>query len=156
MNLAGLRLPVDNTVGKLPCSFGLESAPATPQLSLSFPLTCPWPPRVCLCSLSALHADSSHMCLQCSPRFPKSKLCSVFFCFFWNFWLCHTACGIVAPQPGIEPTSPCIGSDHWTTREVPLLCVLIWAVIVIIPVGTYYPPGALHVFSAYPPHHSVW
>ena len=36
---------------------------------------------------------------------------------------CPVACGILVPQPGIEPASPAlIGRwilNHWTTREVP-------------------------------------
>ena len=35
---------------------------------------------------------------------------------------CFTACGILVPQPGMKPTSPCIAGrilSHWTTREVP-------------------------------------
>ena len=32
------------------------------------------------------------------------------------------ACGILVPQPGVEPTSPEEGAQsfhHWTTREIP-------------------------------------
>ena len=38
------------------------------------------------------------------------------------FWLCHPACTILVPQPGIEPVSPAVevwSLNHWTTREVP-------------------------------------
>ena len=41
----------------------------------------------------------------------------------------HTACGILAPQLGIEPMLPPLGAqslNHWTTRESPLLFLLIW------------------------------
>ena len=34
---------------------------------------------------------------------------------------CSTACGILVPQPGIEPTSPAVEAqslNHWTTSEV--------------------------------------
>ena len=34
------------------------------------------------------------------------------------------ACGILVPQPGIEPTTPALEGgflNHWTTREVPTL-----------------------------------
>ena len=34
----------------------------------------------------------------------------------------HTACGILVPPPGIEPTSSALGAqsfNHWTIREVP-------------------------------------
>ena len=41
------------------------------------------------------------------------------------FWfLGPGACGILAPQPGIEPTPPALEGEvlnHWTTREVPKL-----------------------------------
>ena len=39
------------------------------------------------------------------------------------FFFCHVvACGILVPQPGIEPTPPAVEArrlNHWTTREVP-------------------------------------
>ena len=37
---------------------------------------------------------------------------------FWYFG--QEACGILAPQPGIEPTAPCIGRgnlNHWTSDK---------------------------------------
>ena len=40
--------------------------------------------------------------------------------------LCCTACGILVPQPEIEPMPPALTAqnfNHWTTREVPLVCV---------------------------------
>ena len=36
---------------------------------------------------------------------------------------CPLACGILVPQPGVEPQVPCIGRqvlNPWTTREVPV------------------------------------
>ena len=36
----------------------------------------------------------------------------------------HSACGILIPQPGIEPVSPVMEGqclNHWTTREAPAL-----------------------------------
>ena len=44
------------------------------------------------------------------------------FCFFFVFWLCHTACGILFLWPGIElvpPTLEVWSLNHWTAREVP-------------------------------------
>ena len=44
---------------------------------------------------------------------------------FFNFYLLATpcmACGILVPQPGIEPMSPAVETqslNHWTAREVP-------------------------------------
>ena len=37
------------------------------------------------------------------------------------FWPCHVACGILVPQPRIEPMLPATEAqslNHWTTREV--------------------------------------
>ena len=41
--------------------------------------------------------------------------------FFFFFWPCRTACGILFPQPGIEPMCPVVEArslNHWATREV--------------------------------------
>ena len=40
---------------------------------------------------------------------------------------CSMAGGVLVPGPGIEPVSPCIARqilNHWTTKDVPSLCVL--------------------------------
>ena len=40
---------------------------------------------------------------------------------------CSTACGILVPQPGIEPTSPAVEAqnlNHWTTSKVPRFILL--------------------------------
>ena len=40
---------------------------------------------------------------------------------FFIFWWHYTACGILLPQPGIEPTSRALeawGLNHWTTKKV--------------------------------------
>ena len=42
---------------------------------------------------------------------------------FFFFWPHHTACGILVPQPGIQPFHPEVGAqslNHWISREVPL------------------------------------
>ena len=39
---------------------------------------------------------------------------------FYTFFFLATACRILVPQPGIEPTPPVLGAwclNHWTTRE---------------------------------------
>ena len=36
---------------------------------------------------------------------------------YYFFWLCCVVCGILVPQPGIEPVPPAVEVD-WTTREV--------------------------------------
>ena len=44
--------------------------------------------------------------------------------FFFFFWPCRTACGILVPQPGIKPMPPAVEAwslNHWTAREVPVL-----------------------------------
>ena len=41
---------------------------------------------------------------------------------FFSFWLCLVTCGILVPQPGIEPVPPALepqSLNHWTPREVP-------------------------------------
>ena len=45
---------------------------------------------------------------------------------FFFFWPHHTACGILIPRPGIDPTPPAVEApslNHWTTRDVPKLLV---------------------------------
>ena len=47
---------------------------------------------------------------------------------FFFFWLCHAACGILVPRPGIKPVSPALGAwslNHWTAREVPKAAIFI-------------------------------
>ena len=51
-------------------------------------------------------------------------LCTAEFCLLIFFFLgpYHVACGILVPQPGIEPLSPLLGArslTHRTAREVP-------------------------------------
>ena len=39
------------------------------------------------------------------------------------FWPHSRACGILTPQPGIEPMRPAVevwSLNHWTAREIPL------------------------------------
>ena len=43
--------------------------------------------------------------------------------FLFFFWPHCAACGMLVPQPGIEPMPPALGAqslNHWTTREVAL------------------------------------
>ena len=45
--------------------------------------------------------------------------------FFFFFPLCHVACGILVPQPGIKPPFPGLEKwslNPWNTREVSHLC----------------------------------
>ena len=46
----------------------------------------------------------------------------VFLLFSFFFWLCCMACGILVPQPGIEPMPPAVedqGLSHWLARKDP-------------------------------------
>ena len=48
---------------------------------------------------------------------------------FFNFWLCHMACGIVVSQSGIEPASPALEAQslhHQTTVEDPACSFAFW------------------------------
>ena len=45
--------------------------------------------------------------------FPRVSLYTIlFYLFYFAFWPCHAACGILVPQPGIKPVPPasCLGS----------------------------------------------
>ena len=46
----------------------------------------------------------------------------MFIIIYFIFWLCCAACGILVPQPGIEPTPPAVevrSLNHWTAGEIP-------------------------------------
>ena len=44
---------------------------------------------------------------------------------FFSFGPCHEACGILVPQPGIEPGWQWkLSPNHWTTREFPSSALL--------------------------------
>ena len=61
-----------------------------------------------------------------SGQGPASSIILLFFFFFFNFiffifWPCHTACRILVPRPGIEPTPPAVEAQslkHRTAREI--------------------------------------
>ena len=42
------------------------------------------------------------------------RLCGLLFFFF--FWLCHAACGILVPRPGMEPVPPAV--EAWCSGSV--------------------------------------
>ena len=74
--------------------------------------------QIIACSLKKKKKNYwSRVGLQCCI-----KVC---FLFCFGFWLCHKACGILVPQPGIEagPTEvTTVSLNHWTTREFPIVC----------------------------------
>ena len=46
----------------------------------------------------------------------------LFLCFWVFLGPCRTACGILVPQPGVEPGPSAVkaqGTNYWTAREVP-------------------------------------
>ena len=64
----------------------------------------------------------------------------LFYSSLFYFMLYCTACGILVPITGIEPTPPCIWSgtfNHWTTKAVPvyqfLLNIRIWPIFLVSP-----------------------
>ena len=51
----------------------------------------------------------------------RSVCVCVFLRQYFIFWLHHTACRILVPQPGIEPMALAVEArslSHWTTRKV--------------------------------------
>ena len=62
---------------------------------------------------------------QPSVRGPSSAIFPLFFFFFWPS---AVSCGILVPQPVIEPRLPAAEArspNHWTAREVPTFPLLI-------------------------------
>ena len=83
-------------------------------------------------TLPSLQVQSCQSSASIYPRFPTRTFSIVTIIYgnyvhqspttFVFFWLHCWACGILVPQPGIEPTSPAVEAwslNHWTTREVP-------------------------------------
>lgn len=65
----------------------------------------------------SIHALMAHGLNYCSCSFINSL-------FTYFLLLNHTACGILVPQPGIEPVSSAVKEQcpkHWTTWEFPPL-----------------------------------
>ena len=51
----------------------------------------------------------------------NSSHCCFFKVIYFIYWLHCVACGILVPQPKIEPVSPTLEvqrPSHWTTRDV--------------------------------------
>ena len=101
---------------------------------------------------------------SCSPTmFQSVLLFSFLFLFFWGglfvwfffFWPCHVAFGILVPWPGVKPVPPAVEAqslNHRATREVPLngfniqfsilffhfLDSVLWGIKVLNFVGAWY------------------
>ena len=56
--------------------------------------------------------------------------------FFFFFWLCRMACGILVSQPGIKPAcAPCSeapSANHWTTKEDP------WSLLEVTVIPSFF------------------
>ena len=68
----------------------------------------------------ALHADAL---TSEPPGKPLSCKTGILFCFiFFSSWPCLTACGILVPRTGVEPTPLAMKAwspNYWTTGEFP-------------------------------------
>ena len=77
-------------------------------------------------TLTVLHHHSS---IYFSSLFSPMYLghpCSSPSCYFFFFFL--ASCGVLDPQPGIEPKPPALEAQnlsHWTTREVPSIALFL-------------------------------
>ena len=66
--------------------------------------------------LWSLNSSSRHTHCSAGEGHPGSAL---FFCCFF-LGLCHTACDMLVPQPGIEPRPSTVRAwspNHWTVKE---------------------------------------
>ena len=55
-----------------------------------------------------------------SDRATPRRLPTTWYHFFFFFWLHHAACGILIPQPGVEPGPSAVRArspNHWIARE---------------------------------------
>ena len=70
-----------------------------------------------------LPASCGQWCISSRPCQVMSSpytlvLVSYFLPLIFFFFFGYEACGILVPEPGIEPVSPAQSLNHWTTREV--------------------------------------
>ena len=89
-----------------------------------------WKPAETSCLLAEDRAEQGRRTEKQQKR-PRCKMTLWgFYWFFWGegwyFWPHYVACGILVPEPGIEPVPPTVKVwivDHWATRQVPWLLV---------------------------------
>ena len=88
----------------------------------------------CCCGkYSGIYWNFSERAIFCDP--PSSPLpktisscldaCPQLVLVYIFYFFCHVAFGILVPSPGIKPGAPALRAlspNHWTTREVPILC----------------------------------
>ena len=61
--------------------------------------------------------------LSLSPSTTALQLILFYCVFFFYLLACFSACGILVPLPGIEPSPPAVEAwslNHWAIREVPI------------------------------------
>ena len=89
-----------------------------------------WKPAETSCLLAEDRAEQGWRTEKQQKR-PRCKMTLWgFYWFFWGegwyFWPHCVGCGILVPEPGIEPVPPTVKMwivDHWATRQVPWLLV---------------------------------
>ena len=88
----------------------------------------PCAPGPCPCRVSAHPLQISDAASSAKPPCPSSLGRVSFMAFLTAvllFWGCCVACGILVPQPGIQPVPPAVEAwspNHWTAREAPHSC----------------------------------
>ena len=74
------------------------------------------------CIFSVFFDASSLLSSPLNIGEPGAQTSDLFFFFF--FWLCHVACGILVSQPGIETAPLAVRAqspNRWTARDFPML-----------------------------------
>ena len=110
--------------GRLPCTTSLPSSRSQHSSSHHSGLPHPRMPTEALPDLppcDILPTQSLHSWLT-GPLGLLKVVLLLLLLFIFYFWPCHVACGILVPQPGIEPVPPAMEArspNHQTAREVP-------------------------------------
>ena len=106
---------------------------------MAFIITSPPPLKACFISFAVYHSSPKVLCLRLWHRL-ISVLCLHFvvMLYYYYFWPCLMACGILVPWPGTEspPTTVEAQSpNHWITRE--FLVVMLYSYLCLL--GLYIP-----------------